>query len=227
MRFAQSLAGGAAIDAIAKAVHPTGDQAGKLDALKSAEADAGKTLASSCAAETPTTAVARLDAVQGRLQAMIQAANTVGGPLDDFYASLNDEQKAAFNALGENRSGAASNLAQTCGPDNAVPVIAIDQIDSAVQPDAKQQHALAALRDAADKADDAILASCPKTAPLTPTGRLDAVKARLQAMLDGVDTVRPALQNFYASLSDAQKAKLDALTPAPAAASQPDAQAKR
>jgi hypothetical protein len=225
---AQSLAGGAAIDAISKAVNPTGDQSAKLDALKTAEADAGKTLAASCAAETPTTAVGRLDAVQTRLQAMITAANAVGGPLGDFYASLTDEQKAAFNALGQNGSAAnaagAPSLAQLCGPQNAVPVIAVDQIGSAVQPDAKQQTSLAALRDAAGKADDAILASCPKQAPLTPTGRLDAVKARLQAMSNGVDLVRPPLQDFYASLSDAQKARFDALTQPPAA-SEPTAKA--
>ncbi len=219
---AQSLAGGAAIDSISKAVNPTGDQSAKLDALKNAEADAEKTLSASCAVQTPTTTVARLDAVETRLQAMIQAANAVGGPLGDFYASLNDEQKAAFNALGENKAGVAgaANLSQACGPQNAVPVIAIDQIDSAVQPDAKQQTALAALRDAAGKADDAILASCPKQPPLTPTGRLDAVKARLQAMANGVDLVRPPLQDFYASLSDAQKARFDALTQPPAASDQ-------
>ncbi len=217
---AQSLAGGAAIDPIAKAVQPNADQSAKLDALKSAEADAEKTLAASCGAGTPTTAVGRLDAVQTRLQAMIQAADTVGAPLGDFYASLTDEQKAAFNELGGNKNGAAPNLAQMCGPNNAVPVIAVERIDSAVQPDAKQQQALAALSSAAGNADDAILASCPKQAPLTPTGRLDAVKARLQAMLDGVDLVRPPLQDFYASLSDAQKAKFDALTQPPASSEQ-------
>ncbi len=219
---AQSLAGGAAIDSIGKAVNPTADQNAKLDALKTAEADAGKTLAASCGGQTPTTAVGRLDAVETRLQAMIQAANAVGGPLDAFYASLSDEQKAAFNALGENKAGAAgaATLSQACGPQNAVPVVATDQIDSAVQPDAKQQTALAALRDAAGKADDAILASCPKQAPLTPTGRLDAVKARLQAMLNGVDLVRPPLQDFYASLSDPQKTRFDALTQPPAASEQ-------
>ena len=103
---AQSLAGGAAIDSISKAVNPNADQSAKLDALKTAEADAEKTLSASCVAETPTTAVGRLDAVQTRLQAMIQAANAVGGPLGDFYASLNDEQKAAFNALGQNEAPA-------------------------------------------------------------------------------------------------------------------------
>ena len=216
---AQSLGGGAAIDPIVKAVKPTADQNGKLDALKNAEADAEKTLSASCSQQTPTTTVARLDAVQGRLQAMIQAANTVGGPLNDFYASLNDEQKAAFNALGQDKNGAAARTwRRSCGPNNAVPVIAIDQISSAVKPDDKQQAALAALRDAAGKADEAVLASCPKAAPLTPTGRLDAVKARLQAMANGVDMVKQPLQDFYASLSDAQKAKFDALTPPPKAA---------
>jgi hypothetical protein len=223
---AQSLGGGAAIDPIARAVQPTADQNGKLDALKNAETDAEKTLAASCSQQTPTTTVARLEAVQGRLQAMIQAANTVGGPLDDFYASLNDEQKAQFNALGPDKNGAAPNLAQLCGPNNAVPAIAVDQIRSAVKPDDKQQLALNALRDAAGKADDAVLASCPKAAPLTPTGRLDAVKARLQAMANAVDMVKPPLQDFYASLSDAQKASFDALTQPPNAAEQQHVEAQ-
>jgi hypothetical protein len=109
-----------------------------------------------------------------------------------------------------------ANLSQLCGPQNAIPVIAVDQINSAVQPDAKQQTSLAALRDAASKADDAILASCPKQAPLTPTGRLAAVKARLQAMANGVDLIKPPLQDFYASLSDEQKASFDSLTQPPA-----------
>lgn len=149
---------------------------------------------------------------------MIQAADAVRAPLDDFYSSLTDEQKARFNDLGQTRP--ASNpqaaeppsLAQFCGPQNSVPTIAIDQIDQAVQPDAKQRAALLALRDAATKADNTILAACPSQAPMTPPGRLDAVRARLQAMLGGVGIVQPALQDFYASLSDAQKAKFDALT---------------
>ena len=38
--------------------------------------------------------------MQKRLEAMIEAANTVRPALEDFYASLNDEQKAKFNRLG-------------------------------------------------------------------------------------------------------------------------------
>ena len=111
-----------------------------------------------------------------RLQAMDQALDQVRGPLDDFYSSLSDEQKAAFNAIGDKRktqtqtqtAAAAPNLAQLCGPQNAVPVIATDKIDKAVAPDAKQQQSLAALSDAANKADQTILASCPAAGAADP-----------------------------------------------------------
>jgi hypothetical protein len=38
--------------------------------------------------------------MQKRLEAMIEAANTLRPALADFYASLNAEQKARFNRLG-------------------------------------------------------------------------------------------------------------------------------
>jgi hypothetical protein len=107
-----------------------------------------------------------------------------------------------------------------------VPAVAVDRISSAVKPDDKQRQSLNALRDAAGKADDAVLASCPKEAPLTPTGRLDAVKARLQAMANAVDIVKQPLQDLCASLSDEQKAKFDALTQPPSAADQQHAEAR-
>lgn len=219
----QSIAGGVSIDDIRNAVHPTADQSTKLDALKTAQANGEKTLADACGGQVPATAVARLDAVDARLQAMDQSLDQVRGPLDDFYSSLSDEQKAAFNAIGDNRktqtqaAATAPNLAQLCGPQNAVPVIATDKIDAAVAPDASQKQSLTALSDAANKADQTILASCPAEAPLTPTGRLDAVRDRLQAMLKGVDMIKPALHDFYASLSDPQKSRFDALTEPPMA----------
>ncbi len=220
--------GGVPTDLIAKAVQPNSDQRAKLDALKTAEAAAEKALADSCATQAPATSLGRLDAVQTRIQAMLRAADIVRTALGDFYSSLSDEQKASFNGLGGNpqaaKQGAAkpTSLAQLCGPQNAVPVISVEQIDKAVQPDAQQRAALAALSEAANKADETILASCPSQAPLTPPGRLDAVRARLQAMLNGLGIVRPALQSFYASLSDQQKSRFDSLT-LPTATSQQNA----
>jgi hypothetical protein len=49
----------------------------------------------------------RLDAMEKRLKAMVEAANTVKPSLDSFYSALDDEQKARFNKLG--REIASSN----------------------------------------------------------------------------------------------------------------------
>jgi len=57
-------------------------------------------LQAACPDATPITPPGRLDAMEKRLQAMIEAANTVKAPLGTFYASLSSEQKARFNRLG-------------------------------------------------------------------------------------------------------------------------------
>ena len=43
--------------------------------------------------------------MQKRLEAMIEAANSVRPALQDFYAALSDEQKAKFNRLGRDTRG--------------------------------------------------------------------------------------------------------------------------
>jgi hypothetical protein len=66
----------------------------------------------SCAGFAPGTAatpVARLDAANNRLQALVQAAKTVRPRLAAFYASLDDEQKAQFNNLGQQSSTRSEN----------------------------------------------------------------------------------------------------------------------
>ena len=55
---------------------------------------------------------------------------------------------------------------------------------------------------------------CPTYRALTPVGRLQAMEQRLDAMLRGVQTVQPALEKFYASLSDEQKERFNRLSPA-------------
>jgi hypothetical protein len=49
----------------------------------------------------PLTAPARLDAIVKRLTAMLQGVKTVRASLGDFYNSLDDEQKAQFNMIGQ------------------------------------------------------------------------------------------------------------------------------
>jgi hypothetical protein len=90
----------------------------------------------------------------------------------------------------------------------------IERISEVVQPTAAQRPALDELRAASAKAIDMLKSGCPKDLPSIPTGRLAAMESRLQVMLAAVQTVRPALERFYQSLSDEQKARFNAIAPA-------------
>src|SRR5215468_2707034 len=90
----------------------------------------------------------------------------------------------------------------------------IERISAVVEPTDAQRPALEELRAASAKAIDMLKSGCPKDLPSIPTGRLAAMESRLQVMLAAVQTVRPALERFYQSLSDEQKARFNAIAPA-------------
>jgi hypothetical protein len=69
------------------------------------------------------------------------------------------------------------------------------------------------LRDASAKAAEELRGACPTQTPITPVARLDAMSRHVKAMLDAIDTVRPALAKFYDSLSDEQKAHFNIMGP--------------
>jgi hypothetical protein len=89
---------------IEKALRPTEAQQASLNALQNAAANAQEQLAASCPSEQPTTPPARLAAAAKRLDVMLQAVKNVRVVLEDFYGSLNDEQKAQFNVIGQPRT---------------------------------------------------------------------------------------------------------------------------
>lgn len=99
------------IEQIDDALKPNEAQQAELDKLAEATVKAVGILQNACPAETPLTPPGRLQAIETRLQAMVEAAKTVKPPLDSFYASLNAEQKARFNRLGR-------DLAQTTARSN-------------------------------------------------------------------------------------------------------------
>ena len=99
------------IEKIEDAVKPTDAQEADLNKLEEATGKAVSILQAACPDETPITPPGRLEAMETRLKAMIEAANTVKPPLDSFYASLNSEQKARFNRIGK-------ELAETSGQAN-------------------------------------------------------------------------------------------------------------
>jgi len=89
----------------------------------------------------------------------------------------------------------------------------IERIAKTVEPDDTQRALLNDLKAATTQALDTLKASCPTELPNTPGGRIEAMHARLVVMLQTVRTVRPALEKFYQSLNDEQKARLNALGP--------------
>jgi hypothetical protein len=156
-----------------------------------------------------------------RVTAMLQAVETVRPALDKFYQSLSDEQKERFNALDQGDNGNApvadqkrtqQDISQLCGGQKSpVGNLPIDRIRDSLRLTNEQNADLQDLNRASAKANDVLNASCPTEQALTPPGRVAAMEQRLKAMQQAIDTVRPALNKFYGSLSDEQKARFDRL----------------
>jgi hypothetical protein len=215
------------IDQIQDAVEPSDQQKALLDDLGKAVAQASDAIKSKCPTSVAFTPTGRLAAMQHRLHGMVQAVKLVELPLGKFYDALNDEQKARFDAMGAATAGASNadasgagqrqlnqppaegaNSQAVCGSD--VTAWPADKIDRIVQPNDAQRAKLDVLQSAATKAAETIKAACPTgDPPRTPPGRLGAAGKRLQTMLQAVETVRPALQDFYNSLGDDQRARFN------------------
>jgi hypothetical protein len=84
---------------IERTVHPSEAQRASLAALQDAAAKAAEAAKGSCPSGDLLTPTARLAAVGKRLDALLQAVKSVVAPLNDFYATLDDGQKARFDAI--------------------------------------------------------------------------------------------------------------------------------
>ena len=88
---------------------------------------------------------------------------------------------------------------------------AVDRFNQALHLNDPKSSRLDGLREALAKAGERIRASCPSEAMLlTPTSRLATMWKRLRALRQAVRMVRLPLRDFYSSLSDEQKVRLDA-----------------
>ena len=66
----------------------------------------------------------------------------------------------------------------------------INEIAQIVEPDEAQRAALEEFKTAAAKAVDLLKAGCPTDLPSTPTGRIEAMRVRLSAMLEAAHRAR-------------------------------------
>jgi hypothetical protein len=209
------------LDKIADAVQPTEDQKALLADLQKASDEAATRFKDACPDAVPMTPPGRLQTMIQRLQATDEAVQTVKPALQALYNLLNDEQKARFNEIGPQlgqprQQRTASNDSQAvtanCSSEKAgLSNLAINRVEDTVRPSETQGAALDKLDDAMQKAIETLRGACPNTVPQTPVGRLDVMQKRLEAMIDAANTVRPALEEFYAALNDEQKAKFNRL----------------
>ena len=203
------------INQIHDAVQPNQEQNALRDDLGNAVVQASDVVKSHCPTTVSFTSTGRLGEMQERLEGMVQAVNIVQPPLSKFYDSLSDEQKARFNEIGAKQSGHNEPASVTPNPQAACNAAVMnwpaDQIDRVVRPTDAQRAKLDALHNAATQGADLIKAACPTEVPSTPPARLEAAGKRLQAMLQAVQTIQPALADFYNALSDDQKARFNTM----------------
>ena len=160
------------LEQIAAAVQPTEDQKALLADLQKAAEDAAARFRDACPDAVPMTPPGRLQVMLLRLQAIDEAIQTVKPALQAFYSSLNDEQKARFNEIGQQlgqprqqrtASGNAQAAAANCSADKAgISDLAINRIEEIVRPTDAQGAALDKLDAAMQKAVETIARSLPE-----------------------------------------------------------------
>jgi LTXXQ motif family protein len=196
-------------------IYATNEQRTALEDLKAAAARASDILKKACPSEPPLTPLARLDTMQGRLKAMEQANATVKGPFLRLYGLLTDEQKRRLAAASKPSSpekparSKTMSVAELCRSQAKFTRVPADQILRTIELTHEQQVHLNKLRAASAKASEELKTSCPPATLRTIEARLDAAQQRLEALIAAIDTLRPAIRDFYASLTDEQKARLN------------------
>lgn len=207
---------------IESAIKPTADQQKLLDRVRAAAGEAADAFKSSCSTDFALTPPGRVSAMINRIEATLEALRIVRPPLEEFYTSLTDEQKERFNQIGPDigrsdekaarNRGTQEQDAQSCKEAKIGMASApIDRIEDAVKPTDAQRAAFEKLSGASQSAVETLQAACPEAIALTPTGRLEAMQSRLDAMLDAAEIMQPALEEFYATLSNEQKARFNSL----------------
>jgi len=203
------------IERITQRIELDDQQRGLLDELKNATNNAVEEMRSACPNDLPGTPTARLAAMRARIEAMLKALTTVQPALERFYGSLSDEQKARFDAIPDDsrrsRAATRTNVGDACSTQGAGS-FPIERIRSTIRPSQDQEAALDELEEASRSAAERLKADCESEQNLTAPARVEAMQRRLKSTLDAVDKVQPALDRFYGSLSDEQKARFNRLS---------------
>ena len=194
---------------IEQAITPAAPQREVLAQLRSALVQAIERITAACPSPPPATPTERLQAIQDRIWAMRDSLLTMRQPVESFYNSLTQEQHWRLNRDSDTREiGARSGdgLGEMCADPAAIDERPMRAIERAVRPNEQQRANLDALRLGSHGMAQLIMSSCPTYPLLGHMGRFAAASDRLDVMLFAVMTLAPAVQGFYGSMDDRQRA---------------------
>lgn len=190
--------------------------------LRSALTTADNEITAGCPREIPSALPDRLRVMQDRLWALRVAATDLRTPLQDFDKSLTSEQKAKLDpqppagrdSQSRRRAAQAAEMAgKLCyAQAQRAPQWPAEQIVRAVRPNKEQQERLAALSETSSKMSMMMMGACPQKPAEKPQDRLNVALDWLDNVLLAAANVAVAVDDFYGSLSDEQKSKLDTLS---------------
>jgi LTXXQ motif family protein len=200
------------VEQIRQAMLSSDEQRAALDDLANASSEAAQAIRGSCPIDAALTSSGRLAAMQQRLEAMKSAIGRVRTPFEKFYEMLDDEQKAQLAEAAGQRAPFAPKVpaAQSCTPPEALPWPA-KEIESRLHLNDAQREELGVLQRMSVLASNTLNFDCQPDENLTPPDRLATAETRIDAMLDAIKLVRPALGDFLGTLSDEQKAQFEAI----------------
>src|SRR5689334_8718828 len=188
---------GLPVKQIRQAILLSEEQRAALDDLANASVQAAQIIRAACPAEVALTASGRLAAMQQRLEAMKSAISSVTTPFETFYELLDNDQKAKLVEVSGQRAPFAPKVpaAQSCAPPEVLPWPG-SEIEARLHLNDSQRGGLDALQRMSALARNTLNFNCQPDENLDPPDRLATADTRLDAMLDAIKLLRPALDDF-------------------------------
>jgi LTXXQ motif family protein len=219
------------VEQIARTIAPDSGQQPALESLGHVANETADTLMAGCPDNVPDDAAGRLDAAAHSLDAVGAAVKAMQPPMQAFYKSLRDEQKALLVAKSIIASGDTSRGADTgqkwgrtrsqSGDDAEAPKVAqawdcgqweaqlrawpIAEVEGAIPVWPRQRAAFYELAASFQHAADALADTCLPDSARTPDGRMAQKVKNLDAVRQSIAIIRPALVRFDAMLDGGQR----------------------
>jgi hypothetical protein len=186
-----------------------------LVALRDASLQSDSDITAACPYDLPAELPERLRVMQDRLWNIRVALTKLREPLQKFSDELNKDQRAKFDAQAPServrRASAGAPPGQCFVLTQLPQPWPTDQVARAVRPEKEQQEALGVLSGTSSNMAQLMMSACPQTPPATAMARLDVALNWIDTMIFAATNIVAPVDDFYRSLSNEQKPRLDNL----------------